>query len=76
MNRNWTQKSINKKINKIGEAKGIRDITVFSLCTVLHVLFLNQAILFNYSILFLQFFKTFLNVPVYFNKSQGKFPYC
>lgn len=73
MNRNWTQKSINKKINKIGEAKGIRDITVFSLCTVL---FLNQAILFNYSIIFLQFFKTFLNVPVYFNKSQGKFPYC
>lgn len=73
MNRNWTQKSINKKINKIGEAKGIRDITVFSLCTVL---FLNQAILFNYSILFLQFFKTLLNVPVYFNKSQGKFPYC
>lgn len=76
MNRNWTQKSINKKINKIGEAKGIRDITVFSLCTVLHVLFLNQAILFNNSIIFLQFFKTFLNVPVYFNKSQGKFPYC
>lgn len=76
MNRNWTQKSINKKINKIGEAKGIRDITVFYLCTVLHVLFLNQAILFNNSIIFLQFFKTFLYVPVYFNKSQGKFPYC